>query len=199
MAKLKQQPEHSGILAKPRGTLFEFYISGHIDSPDKYIDVFDTIRHAGEGDIVKLYINTYGGDMFSAIQFMRVLSETEALVIVSVEGACMSAGTLLFLSADRIEVTPHSMFMFHNYSGAAFGKGGELYSQIVHERKWSEKLLHETYKDFLTKEEIDSLLDNRDIWLDVDEVTERMNKMIAAREAEAAAAEATEEEEIIGE
>lgn len=170
------------LAPKTLSRLHEFYISGIIKSPDHYTDTFDAIRHAGADDAVKLYINTYGGDMFTAIQFMRVLSETKALVIASVEGACMSAGTLLFLSADQIEVSQHSVFMFHNYSGGTFGKGGEMFAQVQHERKWSEKLLNEIYEDFLTKEEIVSLLDNRDIWLDVEEVVARMEKRIAARE-----------------
>lgn len=162
--------------SRTAATVHEFYICGEIESPDQYIDMFDIIRHARENDVVKLYINSYGGDMFTGIQFMRVLAETEATVICSVEGACMSAATMLFLSADRWEVTPHSMFMFHNYSGGTFGKGGEMYGQIQHERKWSETLLNEIYEGFLTKEEIKSLLDNRDIWMDVDEVVLRMEE-----------------------
>lgn len=153
---------------------YEFYISGQIESPDNYIEWFNIIRHARENDTIKIYINSYGGDMFTGIQFMRVLAETEALVICSVEGACMSAATMIFLCADQFEVTPHSMFMFHNYSGGTFGKGGEMYGQIQHERKWSERLLNEIYDSFLTPTEIKSLLDNKDMWMDVDEVITRM-------------------------
>lgn len=164
------------IKPKVLGQIHEFYISGVIKSPDNYIDWFDTIRHARDDDVIKIYINSYGGDMFSGIQFMRALSETRAHVICSVEGACMSAATMIFLCADEFEVTPHSMFMFHNYSGGTMGKGGEMYLQIQHERKWSERLLNEIYAEFLTPEEIRALLDNKDMWMDVDEVVLRMEK-----------------------
>ena len=170
---------------------YEYYISGEIDSPDNYVEWFDTIRHCKAGDVVKIYINSYGGDMFTGIQFMRVLSETEATVICSVEGACMSAATMLFLCADEFEVTPHSMFMFHNYSGGTFGKGGEMYGQIQHERKWSERLLNEIYEDFLSPAEIQSLLDNKDMWMDVDEVITRMEKRSKAFNEQAELEEAT--------
>lgn len=175
------------IEPKTSSHVYEFYISGQIDSPDTYIDWFDTIRHAKENDTVKLYINSYGGDMFTGIQFMRVLAETQALVICSVEGACMSAATMIFLCADQFEVTPHSMFMFHNYSGGTFGKGGEMYGQIQHERRWSETLLKEIYEGFLTAEEIKSLLDNKDIWMDVDEVIIRMEERVKLLEEKAKA------------
>jgi len=88
----------------------------------------------------------------------------------------MSAATLIFLAADEFQIAPHSMFMFHNYSGASFGKGGEMYDNVVHERKWSEKLLMDMYSDFLTKSEIEALLNNKDIWMDSDDVVTRLKK-----------------------
>lgn len=161
--------------------MYEFYISGAIGSPEEYIRTFNTIRHATEDDIIKMYINSGGGDLFTAIQFLRVTSETPATVICSVEGLCCSAATLIFLNADIFEVTPNSVFMYHNYTSGTFGKGGEQYDQILHERKWSEALLNQVYKDFLSKEEITSLLANKDIWMTSDEVVERMQKRIETR------------------
>lgn len=176
---------------KPVAHIHEFYISGTIGPAEDYIDVFDTIRHATESDIVKLYINSYGGDLFTAIQFMRTLGETEAQVVCSIEGACYSAATMLFLCADSFEITPHSSFMVHNYAGGSMGKGGEMHSQIIHERKWSDKLLHEVYEGFLEESEIQDLLNNRDIWMEVDEVVERMNKKIKKMQEAAELEEAT--------
>lgn len=174
--------------------LHEFYLSGEITSPNDYIDWFNTIRHALPDDTIKIYINSGGGDLFTGIQFLRVLADTEALVVVSVEGLCASAATLVALSADVFEVTPHSSFLFHNYSSGVWGKGGEQFAQVTHERRWSEQLLNSVYEDFLSKEEINSLLDNRDIWLSTDEVVERMNKRIATRGELAALEEATRPE-----
>lgn len=156
--------------------VYEFYISGSIESPECYIDMFDIIRHARHDDVVKLYINSFGGDLFTGIQFLRVLSETNALVVVSIEGACMSAATLLFLSADQVEITPHSSIMIHNYSSGTFGKGNEMHLQIQHERKWSETLFRDVYDHFLTADEIQAVIDGKDIWLDSDDVMARMQK-----------------------
>lgn len=172
----KQQKNSKDSYTKPVGHVHEFYLSGEIESSDNYIEWFDTIRHASETDMVKIYINSPGGDLFTAIQFMRVLSETSASVVCSVEGACMSAATMIFLCADSFEVTPHSMFMFHNYSGGTFGKGGEMIDQLQHERKWSESLLNHVYQEFLTDAEINSMLDNKDLWMDGAEVVIRLNK-----------------------
>ena len=203
LLKSSQQSQKDSFVGRPIGHVHEFYLSGEIISADNYTEWFDTIRHAGESDVVKIYINSPGGDLFTAIQFMRVLAETEATVIASVEGACMSAATMIFLCAEQFEVTPHSMFMFHNYSGGTFGKGGEMIDQLQHERKWSEGLLREVYADFLSEDEITSILDNRDIWLDGKEILARLTNKVAtakakweAAQADAIAAEVSPEEKI---
>ena len=170
--------------SKSTASIHEFYLSGTIEEPDTYIDWFDTIRHARASDTIKIYINSCGGDLYTAIQFMRVLYDTEATITCSVEGACMSAATMIFMCADEYEVTPHSTFMFHNYSGGTFGKGGEMIDQLQHERKWSAKLMTDIYKDFLTEAEITSILDSRDIWMDGEEVVLRMTIRSEALEAE---------------
>lgn len=161
---------------RPLGFLHTYYISGEITEPSDYTEWFDQIRNAQETDIIKLHINSPGGDLFTAIQFMRVLGETSAHVIASVEGACMSAATMIFLQARQFEISEHSMFMFHNYSGLAFGKGGEMIDQLQHERKWSDNIMRKTYEGFLSKDEIDSMLDNKDIWMSGEEVIKRLEQ-----------------------
>lgn len=161
---------------KPIGTLHTFYLSGSIDEPSEYISWFEVMRNASDTDIIQIHINSYGGDLFTAIQFLRAIADTQAHVICSVEGACMSAATMIFLSADTFEVSEHSIFMFHNYSGGTFGKGGEMMDQLVHERKWSQHLLNRIYNEFLEENEIAALLENKDIWMDGEEVLKRLSK-----------------------
>jgi ATP-dependent protease ClpP protease subunit len=167
----------------------EFYLSGEIESAENYIQWFDTIRHAGETDVIKIYLNSPGGDVFTAVQFMRVLQETDANIVMSVEGICASAATMIMLCGNTFEISDHTMFMFHNYSGGTFGKGGEMLDQLKHERKWSEKLLRDVYKDFLTNDEVTSLLENKDIWMDAMEVGERLKAKQAKIEADNVAKE----------
>jgi|TARA_R110000782_G_scaffold111797_2_gene201658 ATP-dependent protease ClpP protease subunit len=183
------------IFSKQLLSVYEFYLSGEIESSEQYIQWFDTIRHAGENDAIKIYINSPGGDLFTAIQFMKVLNETPATVIMSVEGQCASAATMIFLCGDTFEVSEHAMFMFHTYSGGAFGKGGEMYDQLQYERIWSEKLLREVYEGFLTDAEVASMIDSKDIWMSGADVIERLKIMKVQIEAKIKAEEAEEAEE----
>ena len=163
------------FINKPVTTLHTFYLSGTIEEPSEYVAWFEIMRNASEHDVIQIHINSYGGDLFTAIQFLRAIADTPAHVICSVEGACMSAATMVFLTADTFEVSEHSIFMFHNYSGGTIGKGGEMIDQLQHERKWSQHLLSRIYADFLTDAEIKSLLDNKDIWMDGEQVLKRLN------------------------
>jgi ATP-dependent protease ClpP protease subunit len=168
--------ENKIIDAKALANQITIYLSGPIGAPETYIGVIDAIRHANETDIIKFNINSPGGDLFTTIQFLRAITETKALVVASAEGACMSAATMIFLSADRFEISEHCLFMFHNYSGGTFGKGGEMYDQLINERKWSESIIRNVYSGFLTEDEIRSILDNKDIWMEGEEVLKRLEK-----------------------
>lgn len=179
---------------KSKGNLYEFYLTGEIVEASYYAVWFDTIRNAGFQDTIKIYINSGGGSVDTALQFLSVMGETQAEIICSVEGACMSAATMIFLQGDILEVAPHSTYMFHNYAGGAFGKGGELYDQINFERTWSRRLLEDVYEYFLTPAEIDQMLDNKDIWMDGEEVKKRVLALTKQRQAQAAAAEAATQE-----
>lgn len=166
---------------RPISKVHKFYLSGDIKSPAEYVQWFETIRNASETDVIIIHINSYGGDLFTAIQFMRVFGETKANVVASVEGACMSAATIIFLSAKHWEISKHTMFMFHNYASATIGKGGEMYDNIVHERKWSEKLWYDIYGGFLTTSEIKAILDNKDFWMSGEEVSKRLHEKFAPK------------------
>ena len=158
------------------GSIREYYLSDSIGSASDYINWFHEIRNCRQTDMVKIHINCPGGDLFTTIQFLQAISECQGHVVASVEGMCMSAATLIFLRADECMITNHSMFLFHNYSSGTFGKGGEMYHGIIHEREWSEQLMRDIYEDFLTEEEIGSLINDKDIWMNAQQVMERLEK-----------------------
>ena len=164
----------NGVFVRQLGSVFDIYITGEIESAEKYNETNHIIRTASPTDVIYLHINSYGGDMFAAIQLLRSLAETQAQVVASVEGACMSAATFLFLVADQCEVSDHSMFMFHTYSGGTIGKGHEMAVQIKYEEKWARNVLDKLYNGFLTEQEIEDIYEGKDIWMGQEEVMKRL-------------------------
>jgi len=175
-----------------QGRILDFYLLGEIEEAEEYAEWFDTIRNASPNDVIRIFINSPGGDLFTAIQFMRVIKESSGIIVGSVEGACMSAATLIFLACDTFEVSAHSSFMIHNYSGGAFGKGGEMMDQLTFETKWAGDLFKDVYKDFLNPMEIVSILKGQDVWLSADDVVQRLNARQELRKASEEAAKKAE-------
>ena len=167
---------HSESFSADYGSIKDYYLSDEIGGPDEYTQMIHEIRTSRQTDVIKLHLNCPGGNLFTTIQILQAMAESEAHIVASVEGACMSAATLIFLCADECMITNHSMFLFHNYSGGTFGKGGEMYHGVIHERKWSEGLMRDLYGDFLTEDEITELINDKDIWMDAAEVLNRLEK-----------------------
>ena len=174
LPSLFERESQNSFTDRPFSKVNKFYLSGELKNPEEYIQWFEHIRNASENDIIVIHINSEGGNLFTAIQFLRVMKETKALTIASVEGMCMSAATLIFLSAMSHEITDHSVFLFHNFSTMMMGKGHELYDLATHSRTWSSDLLKDVYKNFLTAEEISSVLDGKDLYMTSQTVVERM-------------------------
>lgn len=183
MLSLGDQADNN-FFKKNIGSIYEFYLTGTIKKPENYVDWFDIIRNAGANDVIKIVINSEGGDLFTAVQFTQVLAETEAYVIASVEGACMSAATMVLMMADESFINPYSMIMVHNYSGGAIGKGNEIHQQVTFEREWSIKFMSDIYYDFLSEKEIKNILNGQDLWLTGEETTQRLKIRTEKRKKE---------------
>lgn len=175
---MDQGNEYVDAFATNASNHYEFYLLNNIEDPSHYIQWFQTIRNARPSDVVQIFINCYGGNLYTVIQFLKVLQETKAHVVISVEGACFSGATMILLAGDSFEISNYASFLFHNYSSGIGGKGGEMFERAQHERLWSTELLKQIYADFLTVKEIDDLLNNKDIWMDATEVVRRLQKKL---------------------
>ena len=161
---------------RPVANIYDLYLTGAIGDAKDYQDWNQMMRSATENDVVYIHINSNGGEIFTAIQLMRSMQETQATVIASVEGMCMSAATLLFLTADVCEVSEHSHFMFHTYSSGNWGKGSEQLANVMADDKWARHLFNTVYKGFLDPKEMESMIDGKDLWMNPAEVGKRLEK-----------------------
>lgn len=165
---------NSNVFERPLGRVIDLYLNDAITGASDYVEWNQQIRNCQEGDVVIFHINCYGGDIMTTIQLLRSISECKGQIVSSIEGACMSAATFLFLSADVCEVSDHSQFLVHNYSSGNWGKGNELISRALAEHKWAQKLLREIYAGFMTEDEIAAVIEGKDFWMDAQEVVDRL-------------------------
>ena len=171
-----------------------FYISNVIEDPEFFIEMIHTIKTAGPQDVAYIYLNSPGGRLDTTLQLINAMRISPAKIVTVIEAEAHSAGTMIFLAADEFVVHENTMMMFHNFSGGAFGKGNELKLQVDAVVKWFNKMAVDIYSPFLSDEEIQDLIDGKDIWMEAEEIRDRLKSMVKVqaeeRDAQAAAAAA---------
>jgi len=156
------------------GKTYHCYISGDIGSPDEYNELTHLLEVVEENNTVILHINTGGGYIDSAFQIVAAIKRSKAeLVVARIVGTVASAGTIIALSCDDLEVEKHTHFMIHNYSTGTQGKGHEVMDFINFNDRTLRATFKEIYNGFLTPQEMEDVLRGKDMWLDSQEVKDR--------------------------
>lgn len=166
--------------------LYEYYLVGSIGNPDDYIELCHALRSARQEDHFIIRINSGGGQVRSGNQIINAIQESEAVVVGFIEHDCGSMATFIFLACDSWGVSKYAEWFSHTVSGGNYGKECETYEAAQFLRKQTHKRIREEYANFLHPEEIEAILTGTDIYLDSDEVMERLenfDKMRAERES----------------
>lgn len=164
--------------------VYDIYLDEGIREPSYYRQALHVIRTASQGDRINLMINNGGGRLDSAISFVNALRECEAEVIAVLEGETHSASSMIALSCAGVHVKPYASMMIHN---ASLGSGGTIQNVMDHinfTSKQTERLIRDVYKYFLTESEIEEVIRNREVWLDEDQIGDRLENMFKMRAEE---------------
>lgn len=164
---------------------YNIYLTSEITGPDDYVNVYDTFLNAQEGDTIRILLSTPGGRLDTTNKIIGLGQITQART-VAIANDVASAGTILSLAFDDLVILPHSEFMIHAASSGSWGKYHEVLAGVKFWEKEMPKYFHNYYKDFLTPEEIDSIIAGNDIYLNADEVEERWENVLKARDKELA-------------
>lgn len=182
-------------------SIHHFYIVDEINEVAPFLDMINILKTAEAHDTVFINLNTPGGNLYTAIQLMSAIRQSNATVVTCIEGMVASAGTLIFLAGHKHVVNANCTFMIHNYSHGAWGKGNEVALRVKHSEHYFNKLAHDMYGNFLTSEEITEVVNGKDFWMESEEVLARLDKTKSAGSVGAlmetlAGAPQEEEEEI---
>ena len=142
------------------------------------------LENAKPGSEVKLYLNTPGGVVDTALMLADAIRRSKAKIVAHLAGTVASAGTLIIMACDDIIVAPFTSFMIHNYSGGAVGKGHELKARQAFVDKQLNEAFKAFYLGFLTEEEMTQVIDGTDFWMGADEIQERWNNYLSYKEQE---------------
>lgn len=158
-----------------------YYISGSIQQPHYYTELFYTLRTATENDLIYLHLNTSGGDFDTGLQIINNMVASSAHVVTVLEARAYSMGAFIFLAGDELIVHDNCQLLFHMYSGSFAGKGNEQQAEVLALSNWFEKFMTRICQPFLSPNEIKGILKGADLWMDSDEIRHRMARIRRAQ------------------
>lgn len=165
-----------------RGVRYDYYLTGSIGDAEDYLDLCNILRSATSQDEVVIRINSGGGQVHTGNMIINAINESEANVIGFIESMCGSMATFIFLACDTWGVSDAAEFFCHTVSYGSWGKENENFAQVDFFRKQYNGLLRKRYNSFLSDEQIENVIKGEDIWLNADEIMERLETYAAARD-----------------
>ncbi len=112
----------------------ELSLNGYIDdeswfgdeiTPESLHDLLYGTEDALPED-VHIRLNSYGGSCNAAVRMFDDIRAYPGNVKITISGTAASAATVLAMAADRLEMTPGSLFMIHDPSMMAYGNEHDL-------------------------------------------------------------------------
>lgn len=124
-------------------------------------DCFDPIIH--------LHIKTDGGDIYSAISTVDLMSTLKSKIYTYVDGCVASAGTLISIVGDKRFMGKHANLLIHQLSADMYGKYSEMEDTMENCTNMM-KFIKGMYKAHtkIPMKKLDELL-KRDLWLNSEE------------------------------
>ena len=160
----------------PKHTRYRVYIGRFFELKKGLHSVFNELKSAKEHDILEFMIDSGGGFVNEGMQFYNIIQEKfYGRTVAYLDNKGYSMGATLFSMADKRVVYPYSDFMYHNYSGGAVGKGGEVKARISHTSKKLESFFYDIIvkNGFLSEDEYKQMLVGQDYWMGTKEMCKR--------------------------
>jgi len=160
----------------PKHKRYRVYIGRFFELKKGLHSVFNELREAKENDYLEFMINSGGGFVHEGMQFYNIIQEKfYGRTIAYLDNRGYSMGAMLFSMADKRVIYPYSDFMYHNYSGGASGKGGDVKARVDHIDKHLKEFFYDIIvnRGFLTKDEFEQMLVGQDYWMGAKELCKR--------------------------
>jgi ATP-dependent protease ClpP protease subunit len=163
-------------------TKYTVMFDSDIEESSEFHEQFYVMEQAGKDDLVEVCISSVGGSVATISKFQDVVKNSEAHFHAKLHGYGYSAGGALFLLCDTQEVSDLATFMAHSIQTGYGGGTQAIESHSTMSSAQNRKLCDMLYEGFLSPEEIDRICDGAEIWMEANEIRERLEKRQAIRD-----------------
>lgn len=152
-----------------------FFINEGIEDPENYSNVVRSLLTAKKGSIIKLYINTPGGNVNAAKYITDAMMRSEAEVYTFACGMVASAGAMIWGYGKKRGMGKFARVMFHGSSHGSMGNSvriKESATNLVKSiRAYFQPLIN---NGVLLEDEVDSFMEKkRDLYFNHKELASR--------------------------
>lgn len=197
MKLIKQLPKQHVKLGNNRNDIDDFKMdrsiqmfhkSMQVDSVDVYLDehIGDLLYYRGliqylhemdEHDQLRIWLDTPGGDLGSALAIIDAINNSEGNVTTIVTGEAASAGSLIALMSPNLMLGERARFFLHAASyGIGFSKQSDIENYVDNNKTFLREIMQEAYSGFLTDQEMELLFVGKDYYFRGDDLRERLEK-----------------------
>lgn len=155
------------------------------------MDFKEQLDSIGNVQKLNLYINSPGGDVFTAstmISMLQRVKDKGTIINAYVDGLSASAASFLMMVADNVNLYKNSTVMVHKPMSFAMGNANDMQKKIDALNKIEESVMMPMYmnKSKVSEEEIKSLID-AESWLSAKEMDKYFNVTLLDEEKTAVA------------
>lgn len=162
----------------------DYFVDLHSEFPSsgEFAELFNVLDTVNESDSITIKIgDNIGGSLETCIKLINSIQLCKAVISVIVDSVCYSAASI-FVSAMLnlgidVAFMPHIFLMFHDYSKEEAGKGNEVTLAVNNGREWVNEIYLEHCYPFLTKAEINKIMEGKDLYINFYDITKRVAKI----------------------
>jgi ATP-dependent protease ClpP protease subunit len=175
MNLLDNQQKSNIELNKDKEEIYHVYIDDDIVGPAQYREVFELLDKVKEKDTVIFRINTNGGSAQTTVALINSIKNCKAMTVAEIQTA-YSAGGIIAMACKKKTVMPYATMMIHSIQLGATGDINKIQKELSCFKKLSDSIIRDSFKDFLTKEELEYVLNGGTVWLNEEEIKNKLKK-----------------------
>lgn len=161
-----------------------------------YRYVSQAINELTGDDTLQFFISSPGGTFSGLSALLSSMDYSGCNTVAVIQGDCSSAASMLALSCHEIQVSPLASMLVHFVSYGSAGAASHIKAHVDHTQKVTESVFRNIYEGFLTEEEIVSCIEqDRQIWLDSEQIIQRLENRLEYFKSKAKDTEEKEEDE----
>lgn len=159
------------------GNEYIVFFDREIGGAATYRELVVFLYKLDEKDTIYFKLFTPGGDAYASLMIYNSIQECKAKTIADIYFA-YSGGSIIAMACDEIKIHKFSKMMIHGYQLGGFiaGSSDELRKIFNDADEESDEMLKRIFGDFLTRRQLQRVLDGENLYLNEEELTKLIER-----------------------